>query len=54
VGAVAAQATRFVDRPSIAPDALAKTHGKRDQTTTLLGVSRATPWRKMKEIGLDD
>lgn len=36
------------------PDALAKTHDKRNQTTTLLGVSQATPWRKMKEIGLDD
>ena len=36
------------------PNALAKTHDKRNQTTTLLGVSRATPWRKMKEIGLDD
>ena len=36
------------------PDALAKTHDKHDQVTTLLGVSRATPRRKMKEIGLDD
>jgi len=33
---------------------MAKTHDKRDQVTTLLGVSRATPRRKMKEIGLDD
>ena len=36
------------------PDALAKTHDKRDQAATLLGMSRTTPWRKMKEIGLDD
>ncbi len=36
------------------PDALAKTHDKRDQATTLLGVRHATPQRKMKEIGLDD
>ncbi len=35
-------------------DALAQTHGKRDQAAALLGVSRTTLWRKMKEIGLDD
>lgn len=34
--------------------ALAKTGGRRSRTATLLGVSRTTLWRKMKELGLND
>ena len=34
--------------------ALAKTGGRREQAATLLGTSRTTLWRKMKELGLND
>ena len=34
--------------------ALTKTGGRRDQAATLLGTSRTTLWRKMKELGLND
>jgi transcriptional regulator of acetoin/glycerol metabolism len=34
--------------------ALAKTGGRREQAAILLGTSRTTLWRKMKELGLND
>jgi transcriptional regulator with PAS, ATPase and Fis domain len=35
-------------------EALAQTRGKRDPAAALLGVSRTTLWRKMRELGMDD
>jgi transcriptional regulator with PAS, ATPase and Fis domain len=35
-------------------DALVRTGGNRDRTAKLLGMSRVTLWRRMRELGLDD
>jgi transcriptional regulator with PAS, ATPase and Fis domain len=35
-------------------DALTQARGKRDQAAAMLGVSRTTLWRKMRELGIND
>ena len=35
-------------------DALARTSGNRDRAAKLLGLSRVTLWRRMRDLGLDD
>jgi transcriptional regulator with PAS, ATPase and Fis domain len=43
-----------IDRRARIRQALSQADGRRDRAAALLGVSRTTLWRKMREFGIDD